>query len=126
MWSVLIATSTPACRQVPQADEVREALATEGVRQRVGVLVVPGGLRVDEHAEARGARRRLGVDEIGVNQRVAPVGRGLRAFCAASIASSTTSTPASPVTCATICQPRRWPMAMAEAICSRRERQEPR
>ena len=50
-----------------------EALRTKGLRQGIGVLVVPCGLRVDEHAEPRGARRRLAVDEVGVQERVAPV-----------------------------------------------------
>ncbi len=55
-----------------------ETRPAEPGREDGGILVVPGRLGVDEHAEPRRARGGLGMHEIRVNQRVTAVGRRLR------------------------------------------------
>ena len=75
MWSVLRATFTPGAQPLREADERPQPRARPGAgSERVGVLVVPGRLRVDGTRPAAAARRgRLRRGEVGVDQREAPV-----------------------------------------------------
>ena len=102
----------------PQSDEMGQALASEPGGQGVRILVVttraacrrapPGARRGRPTRDGRS--RRESACSADPPRDASPA--------AASNASSTASTPASPVTCATICHPCSWPMAMAERICS--------
>ena len=73
MWSELIATLTPARSQSPRPMKCFSRRAAQGVGERVAVLVVPGRLGIDAHAERGGPADGVGVGEVGVDERVAAV-----------------------------------------------------